>query len=177
MLVTLKAPADTEVDAKLSLLGKRGDWLPTFIQVRERTVEVRAILPGAGSYELHIVANKKGEKRDEFVVPPLTYRVEAKGGNSAEYFPTLYTKAREHDAYLYYPLRKRVPAGKPQSFVVSVPEATKVVVVSGGKNLPLQKRGDLFVGELSLTAGEIRLAAFFSDNLKTGPALYQFFAE
>jgi hypothetical protein len=177
LLVTLKAPADIEVDAKVSPLGKRGDWVPTFVQLRDRNVEVRAVLPGAGSYELHILAKKKGEKTGGFVVPAITYRVEAKGGHSADYFPTLYPKAREHDAYLYYPLTKRVAAGKPQAFVLSVPNAAKVVVVSGGKNLPLQKRGDLFVGELSLSAGDILVAAFFPDNLKNGPALYKFVAE
>jgi transglutaminase-like putative cysteine protease len=173
LLVTLEAPVDTVIKARTFPLGNLADSKDALVQVRGRTVEIRAAFPGAGAYGLQIGAGKKGEASKESTLA-MTYRVDAKGGNC--YLPAVYAKSRDA-AYLYHPLTERVPAGKPQAFVVSVPNAAKVVVVSGGKNLPLQKRGDLFASELSLKAGDILVAAFFPDNLKNGPALYKFVAE
>jgi hypothetical protein len=176
LVLTLEAPAETEVDATVVPFENRADVKAAFVQARGRTFEIRAVLPGAGVYEIAVTARKQGETSKESH-RVISYRVEAKGGASADYFPTLFPQARERDAYLYYPLTKRVGASKPQGFVLSVPEAVKVVVISGEKKLLLQKCGDLFVGEVSLMPGETRVAAFFPNNLKTGPVLYKFVAE
>jgi len=177
VLVTLEAPAGVEIDASMVERlpeGGRSSARSLFVQRPEGKVEIRAAFAKAGAYELLVHVRKKGDT-GKYVVP-VTYRVNAKGGKRAD-VPGVSAIPLEGGAYLYWPLSERLPAGKPQSFAVSVPNAVEVRIASGAKQTILQKRGDLFVGEMTLNAGQIIAAAFYPKDLKFGPGIYTFVAE
>jgi hypothetical protein len=176
LLVTVEAPEDTVVTASLIPFANRADVKSLFVQTRGRSVEIRAVLPRAGVYEMQVHAQKKGETIKD-AARVITYRVDAKGGNAAEYLPAVFADAIERRAYLYHPLTERVTTSNPQAFVLSAPKATDVLVINGGKRVRLQKRDDLFVGEVSLAAGEVRVSGIFPDDPKTNWGLYKFVAE
>jgi hypothetical protein len=162
VFVTLETPADVALTAYTRKMTSRDGRHDALVQRRDGVVEILAPTPGNGAYELLVFARKKDEDQEkgEWV---MSYRVDAKGDNNAVALPQVYADFLGK-AYLHYPLTASVAAGKMQSFAISVPDATKVVIRNNGKQSPLAKQGDMFVGSVALEAGEVLVAATFPDD-------------
>jgi hypothetical protein len=177
LLVTLEAPPDVVVRGAIkSMEGQGGDPQSALVQVREGTVEVRAAFPDPGTYRLSIFARKKTAPPKEFE-HVMDYRVNAQGSKASASLPTMYRTFLDTGAYLYHPLAGRVAAGKPQAFVLSVPGATEVLVKSGDKRTSLEKRGEVFVGEVTPAPGDVFVMARFPDDPKRFQGLIKFVAQ
>jgi hypothetical protein len=177
VVLTLEAPTDVEVVAHVALASDRRNAKHTLVQVRNGTVEIRANFTTAGAYELGVDVRKKGEKQK--FRRAITYVVHAKAGKSSDPLPTFFGEVADQKAYLHYPMRERLAAGKPQAFVLSAPKAERVVIAAGDLRVELQKHGDLFVGEATLPRGEILVAVQLPGARPedTLPAVCRFFAE
>ena len=103
---------------------------------------------------LHLFVKRK--QSEEPYQHALEYRVHAGGALSADaMFPETYTPFTECGCRLYTPWTGALPAQTWQSFRVTVPGATGVMVSSGEERFPLQKQGDIFVGQAFVTAGDV----------------------
>jgi hypothetical protein len=171
MLVAMDAPTDFPLYAVLRSTGKKPQIVRPLEQRNGTKVYFRMGFPEVGTYRLSIVttADQTGDSRSAVV----SYKVEAKEAGAIT--PLVY-KGFTEKAYLAYPLRRQVPAARPQGFAIKIPKATEAYVRTEADRFTLEKRGDWFVGQPTLDAGAVRLYARFPEA-DTFTALLEFKAE
>jgi len=100
-----------------------------FIQSSPQKYEIRARLPQAGTYDLHIYAQARDKSGHQLPLV-LHYIIEASSGND-ELFPKIYHAFDRQRAYLKGPWQRQLQAGKSVRFSLKVPKAKEVVVAAG----------------------------------------------
>lgn len=163
LIVTLRAPTDTLVSARLYQGKRELDRGLTFTQRDQGKVAVYVLFPAAGEYDLQIFAKKRSDPG--LAYSAVRYRVRASAQTRGWIgFPTAYTKFSEVDAYLYNPASGNLQAGSRQYFSIRVPGAQDVGIEINGHMLSLTREGATFSGYVTLPPGKINLYARFPGN-------------
>lgn len=162
LAVTIGAPREVVVTAALYQAGKQLPKHYAFTQ-RESEFVVRAAFPSSGSYVLRIFARQRDAVGEQFDTA-LDYVVQARsGGGSGVGFPEVYDSFLVRECRLERPLTREIPSGQKVKFAVSVPKAEEVVVVRSDEVWwVLDKRGELFSGQVLTEAGQVTVFARFS---------------
>jgi transglutaminase superfamily protein len=163
VLITLEAPKDVVLDTVIFAGKSQSDGKRATVQVDGKSIEIRAAFTERGVYQLHIFARKKTDD-DTDPDQVLSYSILVQESNKYAALPTLERDFQEKGAVLHYPWTERVTADMPQLFALTIPNAMDVSVRTGGKNYPLQKRGDHFVGEVTISQGDVTVEATFASQ-------------
>ena len=135
----------------------------TLTQTIDGGFEVLCAFPKAGKYTLKIFAARKDAAESYAAV--MEYMIQASAGvGESAYFPATYNVFGTHGVTLVAPLAGRLAAGTTVEFSLSVPRATKVSVISGGKWTSLTLTGETFKGKVAVKAGEVQVCASFPDS-------------
>ena len=161
VVVTLRAPLEALLIARLEQGGRKLDQSLTFVQKESGKYTICAVFPTAGQYVLRLYAKQNHEPGSYDWA--LDYQVEARTGmGRASGFPLTYKGFDEHGVYLHQPLMGRLKAGRAQEFKLTVPNAIDVAVVAGANWLHLQRRGQRFEGKLNpVPRGKVGVYAKF----------------
>jgi transglutaminase/protease-like cytokinesis protein 3 len=156
LMLSLQAPADVVMMAQIQRNGAELDSAFTFTQREGTAIVTRATFPQAGRYTLVLFAKWRHEEPYTSVA---TYAVEATVATSGlPGFPRVFDGFDRNAVRLYAPLTGNLAAGTPHLFKLDVPGATEVSVYTGGVPVRLSGAGSLFVGDVSLRAGEVQVA-------------------
>lgn len=173
---TLDVPQTVHVYGVLQREGKPVDLPHVLVQRTAKATEVVTQYPEPGVWFLRVFAAEKKESR--FTDPVATFRIEVKTANkNAAPFPTVFGMFTGHDGYLHEPRNGQLVAGKQQRFEVSLPDAVQAAVKTGGKFVPLEKKGSRFVGDVVVDKGEVFLTAEFPERKNFSYALVRYTAE
>jgi hypothetical protein len=146
MAVALTAPSGADERPGTALLSRRG-----------ALCEVHYSAPGAGRYVLLVYL---GGPQDHTLSTALACAVEASGpGTPLADAPGA---SFERGLYLDSPLQRRISG--PQRFRVEVPDATRLTVKSGGREIELARRGQIFEGEVTVDGSEVDLIAEYGSR-------------
>lgn len=163
VLITLEAPKDVVLETAIFAGKSQADGKRASIQVDGKSVEIRAAFTERGVYQLHVFARKKTDD-DTDPDQVLSYSILVQESNKYAALPTFDRYFQEKGVLLHYPWTERLAADMPQLFALTAPNAMEVSVRTGGKSFPLQKRGDLFVGEVKVAPGDISVEATFESQ-------------
>jgi transglutaminase/protease-like cytokinesis protein 3 len=158
--VTILAPADALMSAKLYKDNKRLDKYLTLVQKRAGRYEIHAVFPSRGDYLMRLFAKRlsSGGEYEQ----ALDYDVKVSQGMSGKIgFPSTYAPFKENGGYLYAPMARHLTPSTTQHFKLKVPNAKNLVVVIGDKKVPLKKQGDVFEGDVKIGQGQITVYAQF----------------
>lgn len=175
LLISIEAPTEAALFGLIQPIGLRDPQpaQPALVQRSGNQVFFRAGFSKPGSYEFNVAEKKSNEPGSSVGV--VSYRVEVRAESPAP--PKVYKRFLESGSYLYFPLREKVKANQPQSFVVAAPGATAAILQAGDKRIPLEQRGDLFMGEVMLEPGNVRMFARFGAEEQVYQALLEFTVE
>jgi hypothetical protein len=123
--------------------------------------EVLCAFAGAGRHTLSIYATTRDSASTTYSAV-LKYTIDASQGigESAD-FPTSYNNYTRRKVTLVEPYSRILPAGSDVLFTLSIPDAVKVAVVTGGKWSYLPRQGDLFSGTVAVAPGKTSVCAQF----------------
>jgi len=153
--LVFNAPADVVAVASVD----NDDGL-ALTQVIPGGFEVLCAFPDPGMYTLSIYAARKDAARSYSGV--MEYVVQASAGEGdAAHFPSTYNNYGPRGITLLAPLSGRLAADTTVDFSLSVPNATKVSVINGGKWSYLARNGESFTGSVAVTKGDVQVCASF----------------
>jgi hypothetical protein len=153
---TLRATAQTQLAASLWQENRELGAQYAFIQnVAGGRIDSSVVFPAPGNYNVRIFAKKRGQEGKYGLV--LEYGVIATAGRAGDVgFPETYEMFNVRMCQLYSPMSRFLKTGSRQVFKLSVPGATKVMVIAREERheTPLQttnlKRGATFEGEVRI---------------------------
>lgn len=171
VMVTILAPNNVLMSAKLYKNNKRLDKFLTFTQTKAGQYEIYAIFPNPGDYLFRLLVKPQADA-NAYYIQALDYQVKVSQGMSGKVgFPNASVLFKENQGYLYTPMHRHLEVGKTQTFKLAVPTAENMIVVVGNQNFPLSKQGNLFEGEIPIDKGKIGVYAKFPDNRRYGNLL------
>ncbi len=158
--VSLEADNRTSFAASLSRNGKKLPDTAVFIQNPGGHVQVNAVFPEKGAYNLDIYAKKENEEGAYGHVA--MYKVAASEGKGDRIgFPRIYQAFAEKKCRLIAPMTRQLKAGRRHNFKIRIPEATRVAVVVGENDWKSLTRGMYFHGTVVAPRGKIMVIAKF----------------
>lgn len=125
--------------------------------------EVLCAFPASGKHTLSIYAAKKDAASTYSGVMEYVVQAGAGEGDAAR-FPSTYNNYGPRGITLLAPLTGRLPAGTTVDFSLTVPEASKVAVISGGAWTYLTRSGESFAGSVPVKEGDVQVCASFPDR-------------
>jgi transglutaminase/protease-like cytokinesis protein 3 len=173
--VTIQAPDDALMSAKLYNNNKRLDKSLTLVQKQAGVYEIHAVFPRRGDYLMRLFAKRisSGGEYEQ----ALDYDVKVSQGMSGKIgFPSTYAPFKENGGYLYSPMARHLAVGTTQHFKLKVPNAQNLVVVTGDNKFPLKKQGDVFEGKVKMSSGKMTVYAQFPGERRYS-SLLQYIAE
>ena len=157
--VILSAPRDVLIIASLLQDNIKLKDL-TFVQRNNDNYEINVAFPYSGEYILRIFTKRKSDPG--LYDWALDYKIRSTGSQGKLVgFPTTYEPFIKRNAYLYSPLSGNLRLYSRQKFKIRVPEAREVVVIVGKRWVPLNKKGDIFTGEVIIDDTEVTVYAKF----------------
>ncbi len=158
--ITFDADNRTSFAASLSRNGKKLPDTTVFIQNPDGHVQLNAVFPEPGKYNLDIYA-KKGEEKGGYKHVAL-YKVAASEGKGKRFgFPRIYRGFAAHKCRLVVPMNRYLKAGRQHDFKIRVPDATRVAVVVGENDWKSLTRGLYFHGSVKVPEGKVSVIAKF----------------
>lgn len=158
--VTLSAPEDVLVSARVDQGDAKLADEYTFTQRDHADYVVRAVFPSLGEYELVIYAKTKEDEGSYSSAVAYTVSV-SQGLPDHTGYPMTYGKFGASGSYLYEPLSGQLERGDTVKFSLRVPGAEKVAVIMGEQWNHLELRDEIFQGEVTIAAPEITVGANF----------------
>ncbi len=166
VMVTIGAPKDVLMSAKVYKDNNRLDKTLTFVQKKAGQYEIQAVFPNAGEYILRLFAKRQDGTTGNYE-HALDYQLKVSQGESGKIgFPAIFAPFKEKAAYLYKPMHRYLTAGTTQIFKLAVPGAEKVTVFVGDTRFHLQKQGELFEGEVTIDKGNVDVLAKFAGDTR-----------
>jgi len=161
LAVVIGAPPETFMMASLYRDGREMEEHYTFAQRCAQGFVILALFPSQGDYVLRVFA-RRGDATDGDYAWALDYAVRARSGEQGGAgFPEVYGSFLAHNCQLERPLSRALPAGKTAELALTVPNATDVVVVTGGSWKHLSAQGSRFTGEAPVSPGDVVIFARF----------------
>lgn len=154
--VTLRAPDRAVLLAQLMQGENKLDEAFTFLQRRNGSYNIQAIIPQSGRYVLRFFAKNRDEEGSYSWA--LDYSLTASEGRPGG-FPRAFSTFSENGGYLHSPMSGRLKRGSTQIFKIQVQSAEKVAVIMGDNWHDLNKEGDLFTGDVTINDKNIRVFA------------------
>jgi hypothetical protein len=154
--VTLRAPDRAVLLAQLMQGENKLDEAFTFLQRRNGSYNIQAIVPQSGRYVLRLFAKNLDDEGSYSWA--LDYSLTASEGKSGG-FPRVFSTFSENGGYLHSPMSGRLKRGSTQTFKIQVQGAEKVAVIVGDNWHDLNKEGDLFTGDVTINDKNIRVFA------------------
>ena len=171
----VKAHVNVQSDLNITLFGDNrtqlaaGLWQGdkaftndyTFIQNANGRIEANVEFPAPGDYAVRLFAKKKGQEGSYTMA--VEYGVTAAGAKEGRAgFPKVYEDFNERMCQLRTPMNRYLKAGTRPTFSLSVPGATKVLVLNEAeKEWTTLKRGTDFRGEARIAPGNVIVCAEF----------------
>jgi hypothetical protein len=178
--VSLRVPEDKSLLVQVIPKGAKDEntKIPALVQPAAQSGydDIVVAFPKSGVYFVRVFTAKRGTVGSGWDYA-LEYQVEARAAAKGGELPTAYTLFQDQRCRLHGPFTAALKAGAPQEFKLAVPGASKVVVNTGGKSLPLEEREGVFVGEVVPVAGEVAVAASFPDQPGTFKRLLKYEAK
>ncbi len=163
LTVTLAAPQDVLMLAKVSRQEQDLPDTATLVQRVNGSYEVRAAFPGDGEYELTVYTKRAGQEGQYH--SSLRYVVQVAGAAPTNKgFPTTYEAFNTKNVVLYGPFSGVLPLGSTQTFRLAVPGAEKVAVVMGNDWRYLDLKDGVFQGDVKISGAEVGVYAKFPGN-------------
>ncbi len=159
LVVTLSAPADVLILARLSHDGQDLPDSQTFVQREGTDYAVRAAFPAAGQYELTVFS--KRASAEGLYKSTLSYIVRVSNGAPGLSYPQTYAPFHNKGAVLYSPFSGSLPLGSTQTFRLQVPGAEQVTVIIDGRWHDLKAAGGVFQGDVTIDGRDIGVYAQF----------------
>ncbi|MGB4645586.1 MAG: hypothetical protein WBH76_06790, partial [Dictyoglomaceae bacterium] len=132
----------------------------TFVQRNNDNYEINVAFPYSGEYILRIFTKRKSDPG--LYNWALDYKIRSTGSKGKLVgFPTTYEPFIKRNAYLYSPLSRNLRLYSRQNFKIRVPEAREVVVIVGERWVFLNKKGDIFTGEVIIDDTKVTVYAKF----------------
>lgn len=174
--VILSAPRDVLIIANLLQDDIELKDL-TFVQRNKDNYEINVVFPYSGEYILRIFTKRKSDPG--LYDWTLDYKIRSSGSQGKLVgFPTTYEPFIKRNAYLYSPLSGNLRLYSRQNFKIRVPDAREVVVIVGRRWVFLNKKGDIFTGEVFIDDTEVTVYAKFpGERLYSGLLRYEVYLD
>ncbi len=159
--ITLQAPSDVLLSARLLRNGQALDQSLTFTQRMENgEYQISALFPARSDYILRIFVKPVQENGPYWQA--IDYKIKASSGMLGRIgFPEVMGAFTKYGAVLHAPKSGYLKVGETQPFILSVPNAKKVIVIIGDSWFPLKEKDGFFEGNVKIQEGEIRVCAEF----------------
>lgn len=158
--VSLGAPDDTQVLARLFRGSQQVTETCTLVQRQTGVVNVMVAPPGAGTFALRVFVKKQGQAGDYQWAAEYKVVSSATAAASSP-FPQVFEAFNARQVGLTSPVRGSLTSGSPVNFRLSVPGAQSVAVVAGDEWVYLQRTGDECEGTVTPRGSALQVAALF----------------
>ena len=173
--IKLRSPREVLAMALLQQGSRKLDERWTFVQQEGDALSIYALPPATGDLTLRLFAKAPSEKGDyEWI---LDYHIVSTGDpESSSGYPRVFAAFQEKRAILLEPMQGILHTGVNQHFRLRIPGAEQAAVIVKEKWSMLQRRGDLFEGEVTIAAGDIGVYAKYPGS-KDFDALLEYRSE
>lgn len=167
LVVELGVPERSILNARLSKNGAEVPQNPLLIHHRGERAFVELSPAERGTYELELFV-RAAERTGEEYTWAMSYTIESRRAGSHPGYPESFAQFLERRSSLEQPRRYLLEKGGTQRFSLHVPGAQEISVINDGRWTTLERDGDHFSGEATLTEGAVQLAARFSSSPGAG---------
>jgi len=164
--IHFSAPPGLYLSAQLQSENSHEEGHSTMVDRDGGRIVVDVLAPRPGKYRLLIFAFRPGSEYGREI---LEYSIVSKAGERAGY-PETFHPFQQHSGHVFSPNVGTLKAGK-QHFELELAGAQSVFVNDWDNEL--LKDGDRFVGEVEVSAGDVKVYAVFSGERGEGIVSYQ----